>query len=68
MREGEIDGEKTDDQKRLDYSHANGFIHYRMWKKVVCDLCDEKKSCTVKKIAGETVNICDDCMTELTEE
>lgn len=36
-------------------------------KKVVCDLCDEKKSCTVKKIAGETVNICDDCMTEISE-
>lgn len=37
-------------------------------KKVVCDFCDEKKSCTTKEVLGEKVNICDDCMTELTEE
>lgn len=37
-------------------------------KKVVCDFCDEKKSCTTKEVLGEKVNICDDCMAELTEE
>lgn len=36
-------------------------------KKVVCDFCDEKKSCTTKKVAGEKVNICDDCTKEFSE-
>lgn len=36
-------------------------------KKVVCDFCDEKKSCTTKEVLGEKVNICDDCMKEFTE-
>lgn len=37
-------------------------------KKAVCDFCDEKKPCTTKEVLGEKVNICDDCMDEITEE
>ena len=37
-------------------------------KKEICDFCGEKKSCTSKEVFGETVKICDDCFSELSEE
>lgn len=36
-------------------------------KKVTCDFCDEKKVCVTKDVFGEKVNICEDCLSELSE-
>lgn len=35
--------------------------------KVICDFCDEEKPCTEKEVMDEKVNICDNCLKELSE-
>ena len=34
-------------------------------KKVECDICSEKKSCTKYEFLGEEINICKDCKEDL---